>query len=105
MVSLHSYLLKQDEVLKNIGRGLSVLGPNMTLDTLVEVLLIGIGTISGSRRLEVVCWFGAMSIIANFVVFMTFFPASLSLVMEVRTASKFSLSKKKLGQLLIFLIY
>lgn len=31
----------------NIGRGMSVLGPNMTLDTLVEVLLIGIGTISG----------------------------------------------------------
>ena len=70
-------------MLKNIGRGLSVLGPNMTLDTLVEVLLIGIGTISGSQRLEIVCWFGAMSIIANFVVFMTFFPASLSLVMEV----------------------
>ena len=55
----------------------------MTLDTLVEGLLIGIGTISGSQRLEIVCWFGAMSIFANFVVFMTFFPASLSLVMEV----------------------
>ena len=61
-----------------------MLGPNMTLDTLVEVLLIGIGTISGARRLEIVCWFGAMSIIANYVVFMTFFPAALSLVMEVR---------------------
>ena len=34
-----------------------------------------------------VCWFGAMSIIANYVVFMTFFPASLSLVMEVESAS------------------
>jgi len=37
----------QEEVRDNIGRGMSVLGPNMTLDTLVEVLLIGIGTISG----------------------------------------------------------
>lgn len=37
----------QEEVRENIGRGMSVLGPNMTLDTLVEVLLIGIGTISG----------------------------------------------------------
>jgi len=37
----------QEEVHDNIGRGMSVLGPNMTLDTLVEVLLIGIGTISG----------------------------------------------------------
>lgn len=72
----------------------------MTLDTLVEVLLIGIGTISGSRRLEVVCWFGAMSIIANFVVFMTFFPASLSLVMEVRTALQFSCQKKIPGDVM-----
>ena len=31
----------------NIGRGISELGPTMTLDTLVEVLLISIGTISG----------------------------------------------------------
>ena len=61
----------------------------MTLDTLVEVLLIGIGTISGARRLEIVCWFGAMSIIANFVVFMTFFPAALSLVMEVHKTPRF----------------
>ena len=38
---------QQEEVRENIGRGMSVLGPNMTLDTLVEVLLIGIGTISG----------------------------------------------------------
>lgn len=42
---------------------------------------------SGARRLEVVCWFGAMSIIANYLVFVTFFPASLSLVMEVGTHS------------------
>ena len=39
----------QEEVLDNISRGMSVLGPNMTLDTLVEVLLIGIGTISGNQ--------------------------------------------------------
>lgn len=37
----------QEEVHLNIGRGMAVLGPTMTLDTVVEVLLIGIGTISG----------------------------------------------------------
>ena len=43
----------QEEVRENIGRGMSVLGPNMTLDTLVEVLLIGIGTISGTFSSDV----------------------------------------------------
>ena len=37
----------QDEVRDNIGRGIAELGPTMSLDTLVEVLLISIGTISG----------------------------------------------------------
>lgn len=36
----------------NIGRGLAELGPTMSLDTLVEVLLIGIGTISGWQSHE-----------------------------------------------------
>lgn len=31
-----------------------------------------------------ICCFGCMSIMANYLVFMTFFPASLALVLEVR---------------------
>ena len=89
---------------ENIGKGIASLGPTMTLDTLVEVLLISIGTISGKKdpgnssgakhyppslsppgvpRFETMCCFGCMSIVANYLVFMTFFPASLALVLEV----------------------
>lgn len=92
---------------ENIGRGIASLGPTMTLDTVVEVLLISIGTISGEEiwptvttllnlttvlsphtptgvpRFETMCCFGCMSIMANYLVFMTFFPASLALVLEV----------------------
>ena len=32
---------------EKIGEGIASLGPTMTLDTLVEILLISIGTISG----------------------------------------------------------
>lgn len=39
----------QEEVRANIGRGIAMLGPTMTLDTVVEVLLISIGTISGKK--------------------------------------------------------
>lgn len=33
----------------NIARGMSVLGPTFTLDALVECLVIGVGTMSGTR--------------------------------------------------------
>ena len=41
------YCTLQEEVHANIGKGIATLGPTMTLDTVVEVLLISIGTISG----------------------------------------------------------
>eukprot|EP00058_Branchiostoma_floridae_P020842 XP_002606332.1 hypothetical protein BRAFLDRAFT_57278 [Branchiostoma floridae] len=73
----------QLEVRENIARGMAVLGPNFTLDALVEVLVIGVGTLSGVRQLEMMCCFGCLSILANYVVFMTLFPACLSLVLEL----------------------
>ena len=38
---------------------------------------------TGVRQLETVCYFGCMSLIANYLVFMTFFPAALALILEV----------------------
>lgn len=40
--------LFQDEVRDNIARGMAVLGPTFTLDALVECLVIGVGTMSGT---------------------------------------------------------
>ncbi|KAJ3604407.1 hypothetical protein NHX12_029148 [Muraenolepis orangiensis] len=68
----------QDEVRDNIARGMAVLGPAFTLDAMVECLVIGVGTMSGVRQLEIMCCFGCMSVLANYFVFMTFFPACLS---------------------------
>lgn len=73
----------QDEVRANIARGMSLLGPSVTLDTLVEILLIGIGSLSGVRRLEILCGYACLGVVVNYVVFMTFYPACLSLVLEV----------------------
>ena len=39
---------------------------------------------TGVRRLEVLCGYGCMSAVVNYVVFMTFYPACLALVLEVR---------------------
>lgn len=71
------------EVTNNIARGMELLGPAVTLDTLVETLVIGVGTLSGVVRLEILCGFAVMSVVVNYVVFMTFYPACLSLILEL----------------------
>ncbi|XP_013784164.1 3-hydroxy-3-methylglutaryl-coenzyme A reductase-like [Limulus polyphemus] len=73
----------QEEVCENIAKGMAVLGPPITLDTLVETLVIGVGTLSGVKKLEDACCFAVLSALVNYVVFMTFFPACLSLVLEL----------------------
>ncbi|XP_076145152.1 3-hydroxy-3-methylglutaryl-CoA reductase a [Alosa pseudoharengus] len=78
----------QDEVRENIARGMAVLGPTFTLDAVVECLVIGVGTMSGVRQLEIMCCFGCMSVLANYFVFMTFFPACVSLVLELSRESR-----------------
>lgn len=78
----------QDEVKHNIAHGIAMLGPTITLDTVVETLVIGVGTLSGVRRLEVLCCFACMSAIVNYVVFMTFYPACLSLILELSRSGR-----------------
>ncbi|KAJ8263107.1 hypothetical protein COCON_G00155640 [Conger conger] len=78
----------QDEVRDNISRGMAILGPTFTLDALVECLVIGVGTMSGVRQLEIMCCFGCLSVLANYFVFMTFFPACVSLVLELSRESQ-----------------
>ncbi|XP_055877025.1 3-hydroxy-3-methylglutaryl-coenzyme A reductase-like isoform X2 [Biomphalaria glabrata] len=73
----------QDQLQKNIGRGMAIIGPSITLDAIVETLAIGVGTLSGVKQLETMCCFGCLSVIANYLAFMTFYPACLSLVLEI----------------------
>lgn len=103
----------QEEVKANIARGMSLLGPSITLDTIVEFLLIGIGSLSGVRRLEVMCTFACLGVIVNYVVFMTFYPACLSLILEViktphtfyllDIAYRFSVKSKVFSYVCVFL--
>ncbi|XP_076369792.1 3-hydroxy-3-methylglutaryl-coenzyme A reductase-like isoform X4 [Tachypleus tridentatus] len=77
----------KEEVSENIAKGMAVLGPAITLDTLVETLLIRFGTLSGVRKLEEISCFAVLSVLVNYIVFMTFFPACLSLVLELNRSS------------------
>ncbi|PNF35485.1 3-hydroxy-3-methylglutaryl-coenzyme A reductase [Cryptotermes secundus] len=73
----------QDEVKHNIAHGIAMLGPTITLDTIVETLVIGVGTLSGVWRLNVLCCFACMSVVVNYIMFMTFYPSCLSLILEL----------------------
>ncbi|RZF38994.1 hypothetical protein LSTR_LSTR003737 [Laodelphax striatellus] len=73
----------QEEVKHNIARGMALLGPTITLDTIVETLVISVGTLSGVKRLEELGWLACLSVVVNYVVFMTFYPACLSLILEL----------------------
>ncbi|XP_050400448.1 3-hydroxy-3-methylglutaryl-coenzyme A reductase [Patella vulgata] len=72
-----------EEVKDNIAKGMAIIGPSITLDAIVETLVIGVGTLSGLRQLETMCCFGCLSVIANYLAFMTFYPACLALVLEL----------------------
>lgn len=93
----------QAEVTQNIARGLELLGPAISLDTIVEALLVGVGTLSGVQRLEVLCMFAVLSVLVNYVVFMTFYPACLSLIFDLsRTGVDMSVVRERAkGSLLL----
>ncbi|XP_076667879.1 HMG coenzyme A reductase isoform X2 [Andrena cerasifolii] len=92
----------QEEVRANIARGMSLLGPTITLDTLVETLLISIGSLSGVRRLEILCSFACLGVVVNYIVFMTFYPACLSLILELSRGTN---SMKPLSADKIFIMH
>lgn len=73
----------QEDIRDNIAKGMSILGPNITLDTIVETLLLSVGTLSGVPSLETLSYFACLSVIVNYIVFMTFFPSCLCLILEL----------------------
>lgn len=60
-----------------------ILGPTLTLDTFLKLLSIGIGTISKVGRMEELIYFAFLSVVVNYIIFMIFLPACLSLALEV----------------------
>ena len=52
VMNLWFFVATQQEVRAMIGEGMSILGPGFSLDTIVEILIIGIGTISGEEENE-----------------------------------------------------
>lgn len=73
---------------KRVGRALALLGPTATLDTLLAVLLVGVGALTGVPRLEHMCTFACLALLVDYLVFVTFYPACLSLVADFASGRK-----------------
>ncbi|XP_069137077.1 3-hydroxy-3-methylglutaryl-coenzyme A reductase-like [Argopecten irradians] len=89
----------QEEVQQNIATGMGELGPSITLDAIVEMLVIGVGTLSGVQQLELMAYFGCLSVLANLLVFLTFYPACLALVLDVTRERNHGKPLRQLQQL------
>ena len=71
------------EICRSIENGLAILGPSVALDTMVEILVIGVGSLCGIKRLEMVCNVVCLGVFIRFLIFATFLPASLSLLTDL----------------------
>ena len=73
----------QRRVSENVAHGMFVLAPALTLNTLAATLLMGTGALTGFYRLELLSRYAIVYTLVNFLIYVTFFPAGLSLVLEL----------------------
>ncbi|CAG7821862.1 unnamed protein product, partial [Allacma fusca] len=69
-----------------IGRTLDYLGPSITFDSIIQILVTSIAFIPGLRRLEFLASIALLAIGMNYIIFMTMFPASLSMIVELQVS-------------------
>ena len=94
------------EVRANIPKSMAMLGPSVTLDTITEMLFIGMGSLSGIivaigcnivnsflhvgiPQLAHICYYSCIAVFINYIVLLSVFPSFLSLVLEVLTNGLF----------------
>jgi len=67
----------------NMAVGMAQLGPIMTFETIGKVLLVGLCGLTHYKRLEQLATYAVITVVVDYLVFMSFFPAGLSLAIEL----------------------
>lgn len=70
-------------ICENVANGMYVLAPTFALDTVAKILLVSLGSLTGIHQLEVYSWYAVVSVMVNFLIYLTFYPAVLALVLEL----------------------
>eukprot|EP00092_Neocalanus_flemingeri_P084618 GFUD01106339.1.p1 GENE.GFUD01106339.1~~GFUD01106339.1.p1 ORF type:complete len:980 (+),score=297.62 GFUD01106339.1:77-3016(+) len=73
----------QRRIPANVAVGMAQLGPMMTFETVGKVLLVGLCGLTNYKRLELLATYAVITVVVDFLIFMSFFPAGLSLVIEL----------------------
>lgn len=67
------------EVHNRIAEAMRQIGPSITFDTIIEVLVIMMSSTMRVRQLQEIFCFACLSVLLNYVIFTTFVPACLSI--------------------------
>merc|ERR1719445_1762094 len=73
----------QRRIPANVAVGMAQLGPVCTFETVGKVLLVGLCGLTHYTRLEELATYAVITVIVDFLIFMSFYPAGLSLVIEL----------------------
>ena len=68
---------------ENIANGMYVLAPTMSMDSLIKILLFSLGWQTGAIGLYTLAWYAVVSILVNCLVYLTFYPAGLSILLDL----------------------
>lgn len=74
---------QQRRIPANIAVGMAQLGPAMSFETLGKILVVGLCGLTNYKRLELLASFAIITVVVDFLTFMSFYPAGLSLVIEL----------------------
>ncbi len=69
---------------ENMANAMYVLGPSFSLDTVDKVLLFGFGLYLELHPLGVYAWYSVVTVLVNFVVYFTLYPAALSVLLDLK---------------------
>ena len=78
------------EAKSNIAQNFALFASNSSLDTFFLILLVALGNLSDSREIKNFSLFSCVLLASNFFIFITIYPALLSLILQVRLRFKTS---------------
>jgi hypothetical protein len=73
------------EAKSNIAQNFALFASNSSLDTFFLILLVALGNLSDSREIKNFSLFSCVLLASNFLIFITIYPALLSLILQVGT--------------------
>jgi hypothetical protein len=93
------------EAKKNIVQSIAHFASKSSLDTFFLILLVALGNLSDSQEIKSFSSFSCILLASNFLLFITIYPALLSLILQVQKIHHNYTSRNCLSVIFFFLFY